>query len=115
MNRSKAAWASFRVDAIQMSCSIDLALAWTLFSSLLSTLAVLCTQQRCTRVVGKTWRGAFQNPRAPSPVARSGAMESIARAGVLVYPDGYPTLDVGSSPEVKNRFIQLDSRLQKAA
>lgn len=39
----------------------------------------------------------------------------INRAGVLVYPAGYPTLDVGSSPEVKNRFIELDTRLQKAA
>jgi hypothetical protein len=39
----------------------------------------------------------------------------INRAGVLVHPDGYPTLDVGSSPEVKNRFIELDRSLQKAA
>jgi len=39
----------------------------------------------------------------------------INRAGVLVHPDGYSTLDVGSSPEVKNRFIELDRRLPKAA
>ena len=39
----------------------------------------------------------------------------INRAGALVHPDGYPTLDVGSSPEVKNRFTELDTRLQKAA
>jgi hypothetical protein len=39
----------------------------------------------------------------------------INRAGVLVHPDGYPTLDVGSSPEVKNHFTELDTKLQKAA
>ena len=39
----------------------------------------------------------------------------INRAGVLVHPDGHPTLDVGSSREAKNRFTELDTRLQKAA
>ena len=39
----------------------------------------------------------------------------INRAGVLVHPDGYATLDVGSSPEMKNRFTELDTRLPKAA
>lgn len=39
----------------------------------------------------------------------------INRAGVLIYPDGYPTLDVGSNLEVKARFTELDTGLRKAA
>jgi hypothetical protein len=36
-----------------------------------STLA-LRNQQRCSRVVGNTWRVAAQNPSAPSPTASTG-------------------------------------------
>ena len=39
----------------------------------------------------------------------------INRAGVVVHPDGYPTLDVGSNTEVANRFIEIDKRLPRAA
>lgn len=39
----------------------------------------------------------------------------INRAGVIIHPAGYPTLDIGNSPEMKNRFTELDARLQKAA
>jgi hypothetical protein len=39
----------------------------------------------------------------------------INRAGVVVHPDGHPTLDVGSNTEVANRFIEIDKRLPKAA
>jgi hypothetical protein len=39
----------------------------------------------------------------------------INRAGVLVHPDGYPTLDIGNGTEVKNRFIEIDARLRKVA
>jgi hypothetical protein len=38
----------------------------------------------------------------------------FARAGVLLYPDGYATLDVGPAPAVVERFKRLD-RLLKAA
>jgi len=38
----------------------------------------------------------------------------FARAGVLLYPDGYATLDVGPAPAVADRFKRLD-RLLKAA
>jgi hypothetical protein len=38
----------------------------------------------------------------------------FGRAGVLLYPDGYATLDVGPAPAVANRFKRLD-RLLKAA
>ena len=38
----------------------------------------------------------------------------IQRAGVIVHPDGYGTLDVGRSPAVAERFRRLD-RLLKAA
>lgn len=39
----------------------------------------------------------------------------INRAGVVVYPDGYATLDVGSNSEVAHHFAEIDRRLQKAA
>ncbi len=39
----------------------------------------------------------------------------INRAGVLVHPDGYPTLDVGSSPGVANCFKQIDEQLRAVA
>jgi hypothetical protein len=51
-----------------------LAAGWTDLGSLSSTFAVLCTVQRWCRVVGDTSSSAFQKPRAPSPVANSGAM-----------------------------------------
>lgn len=39
----------------------------------------------------------------------------INRAGILIYPDGYATLDVGDNTEVKNAFEEIDVGLQKAA
>ena len=48
--KSKAFSATARVSAIQIPCRCCLARGWTDFGSLLSTLAVLCTQQRCSRV-----------------------------------------------------------------
>src|SRR5882672_8800123 len=47
MKASNAASASLLVSAIQISCSDRLAFGCWLFGSLLRTLAVLCTQQRC--------------------------------------------------------------------
>ena len=44
--------ASARAGAIQISCSCALALACRLLGNALSTLAVLCTQQRWRRVSG---------------------------------------------------------------
>src|SRR4051794_2368757 len=52
MKASNAASASLLVSAIQISCNARLAFGCWLFGSLLRTLAVLCTQQRCSRVVG---------------------------------------------------------------
>lgn len=73
-NAPKALCPSARVGAIQMACSISLALGCTRLCILSSTLAVLCTQQRCSRVVGYTCRRAFQKPNAPSPTASFGSM-----------------------------------------
>jgi hypothetical protein len=62
------------VSAIQISCSARLALVCRLFGSLFRMLAVLCTQQRCSRVVDHTSPSAFQNPSAPSATAICGAV-----------------------------------------
>ena len=51
-----------------------------LFGSLLSTFAVLCTQQRCSRVFGQTSSSAFQKPSAPSATASSGAYRQVRAA-----------------------------------
>src|SRR6266404_2686067 len=74
MKASNAASASLLVSAIQISCSDRLAFGCWLFGSLLRTLAVLCTQQRCSPVVGHSSPSAFQKPSAPSATASSGAM-----------------------------------------
>src|SRR5437868_9122942 len=73
MKASNAASASLLVSAIQISCNDRLALGCWLFGNLLRTLAVLCTQQRCSRVVGHSSPSAFQKPSAPSATASSGA------------------------------------------
>src|SRR5215468_276847 len=49
MKASNAASASAFVSAIQISCRTRLSFRCWLFGSLASTLAVLCTQQRCSR------------------------------------------------------------------
>src|SRR5271170_2394276 len=54
-------------------------LSWTERATLLSTLAVMWTQQRWCLVPGKTSSMAFQKPSAPSPTARSGAISSPRR------------------------------------
>src|SRR5215469_13796036 len=73
MKASNAASASLLVSAIQISCNDRLAFGCCRFGSLLRTLAVLCTQQRCSRVVGHSSASAFQKPSAPSATASSGA------------------------------------------
>ncbi len=72
MKASNAVSASALVSAIQISCNARLAFGCWLFGSLASTLAVLCTQQRCSRVVGQTSPAAFQKPSAPSAIISSG-------------------------------------------
>src|SRR5882724_8528310 len=72
MKASNAASASLLVSAIQISCNARLAFGCWLFGSLLRTLAVLCTQQRCSRVVGHSSLSAFQKPSAPPAFARAG-------------------------------------------
>src|SRR3954452_12787987 len=62
-----------------MFWSARLALPCRLFGSLLRTLAVLCTQQRCSRVLGHTSGSAFQKPSAPSATASSGPIASPRR------------------------------------
>ena len=78
MKASNAASASLLVSAIQISCSDRLAFGCWLFGSLLRTFAVLCTQQRCSRVVGHNSPSAFQKPSAPSATASSGAIEQTS-------------------------------------
>jgi hypothetical protein len=39
----------------------------------------------------------------------------LHRAGLVLYPDGRPTLDVGSSPALRRRFQHVESQLMKAA
>ena len=75
----EATSASFFVSAIQISWSARLAFDCWLFGNLLSTLAVLCTQQRWLRVFGQTSSTACQKPRAPSATARCGPMTSPRR------------------------------------
>src|SRR5437764_4625988 len=64
MKASNASSAATLVSAIQISCSARLAFGCWLFGNLASTFAVLCTQQRCSRVFGQTSPAAFQNPSA---------------------------------------------------
>src|SRR5215472_14708713 len=70
MKASNASSAAALVSAIQISCSARLAFGCWLFGNLASTFAVLCTQQRCSRVFGQTSPAAFQNPSAPSAMVR---------------------------------------------
>ena len=48
----------------RLECKARLAFGCWLFGNLASTFAVLCTQQRCSRVFGQTSPAAFQNPSA---------------------------------------------------
>src|ERR1700730_13784878 len=72
MKASNASSAATLVSAIQISCSARLAFGCWLFGNLASTFAVLCTQQRCSRVFGQTSPAAFQNPSAPSAMMSRG-------------------------------------------
>src|SRR5450631_4669934 len=54
MKASNASSAAALVSAIQISCNARLVFGCWLFGNLASTLAVLCTQQRCSRVFGQT-------------------------------------------------------------
>src|SRR3712207_2937277 len=59
-----------------MACRSCLALPRTDLGRTFSTLAVLCPQQPCCRVLGQTSCSACQKPSAPSPVASSGSITS---------------------------------------
>jgi hypothetical protein len=39
----------------------------------------------------------------------------LRRADLLLYPDGYATLDVGNCAEARRHFSEIDVRLRKAA
>ena len=73
-NVAMAVSAAARSGAIPISRKSCFIAGGTVLATLFSTLAVLCTQQRCCRVVGKTASRAFQKPSAPSATASSGAM-----------------------------------------
>src|SRR5229473_3706032 len=79
MKASNASSAATFVSAIQISCNARLAFGCWLFGNLASTFAVLCTQQRCSRVFGQTSPAAFQNPSAPSAMASRGGTSSPRR------------------------------------
>src|SRR6185503_13335272 len=79
MKASNANLAATLVSAIQISCNARLAFGCWLFGNLASTFAVLCTQQRCSRVFGQTSPAAFQNPSAPSAMASRGGTSSPRR------------------------------------
>src|SRR3981081_1621794 len=72
MKTSNASSAAALVSAIQISCNARLAFGCGLFGNLASTLAVLCTPQRCSPVFGQTSPAAFQNPSAPSAMTSCG-------------------------------------------
>src|ERR1022692_719945 len=79
MKASNANSAATFVSAIHISCNARLALGCWLFGNLASTFAVLCTQQRCSRVFGQTSPAAFQNPSAPSAMTSRGGTSSPRR------------------------------------
>src|SRR5271168_3860495 len=79
MKASNASSAAALVSAIQISCNARLAFGCWLFGNLAITFAVLCTQQRCSRVFGQTSPAAFQNPSAPSAMASRGGTSSPRR------------------------------------
>jgi hypothetical protein len=56
-----------------MSWSIRLAFACEPLGILSRTFEALWTQHLCSLVVPHTWRIAFQNPKAPSPIASDGS------------------------------------------
>src|SRR5437764_11975449 len=67
--RSTATSAASLFSAFMISCNAALAFGCRLLGSASRTLAILCTQQRCSRVSGNTSRRAAQKPSAPSPTA----------------------------------------------
>src|SRR5437588_7146494 len=80
MKASNANSAATFVSAIHISCNARLAFGCWLFGSLASTFAVLCTQQRCSRVFGQASPAAFQNhPSAPSAMTSRGGTSSPRR------------------------------------
>jgi hypothetical protein len=72
---SNPASASAFVKAIQSSCKARLAFGCFLFGSLASTFAVLCTQQRYSRVVGQT---SAPKRNASAPNLRGGHLSADA-------------------------------------
>src|ERR1700732_4833450 len=79
MKASNASSAAALGLAIQISCNARLGFGCWLFGNLASTFAVLCTQQRCSRVFGQTSPAAFQNPSAPSAMTSRGGASSPRR------------------------------------
>src|ERR1700745_2338574 len=62
MKASNASTAAALASAIQISCNARLAFGCWLFGNLAITFAVLCTQQRCSRVFGQTSPGGLPEP-----------------------------------------------------
>src|SRR5437763_974854 len=90
MKASNASSAAALISAIQISCNARFAFGCWLFGNLASTFAVLCTQQRCSRVFGQTSPAAFQNPSAPSAMTSRG---EVAGRDTLQVKDRQQRLD----------------------
>jgi hypothetical protein len=94
-------------------CSTRLALVCRLFGILFRMLAVLCTQQRCSRVVGHTSPSAFQNPSAPPtstegsafrarPTASTSATRSASSPAIATRPSTSTTDMSACAPTASN-------------
>src|SRR6202165_2461306 len=97
MKASNATSAATFVSAIHISCNARLAFGCWLFGNLASTFAVLCTQQRCSRVFGQTSPAAFQNPSAPSAMMSRGGLDRLSEQGTCPVAQDFCELIVEDS------------------
>src|SRR6266700_1516167 len=97
MKASNAASATLLVSAIQISCNDRLAFGCWLFGSLLRTLAVLCTQQRCSRAVGEAEQLLFALRRRADD--HQDALFGVFKTGLQVDAVG-PHVDVALGRQI---------------
>jgi hypothetical protein len=128
MPRAHALAARWRAGAIQSACQRCVACGCTALGSLSQTLAVCCPPHRCPRVCPSPWRSAFQQPNAPSPMAKAGACarpwlwrarrRSVQACSLAREPSQRPTSAVGpgaSAPSMPRRPCRAAaSRVGKA-
>jgi hypothetical protein len=86
--------------------------AWQLLSVLAFNLmrGFQVTTAACRRPFA-----ARRRPLFPFASIHTLRYEVLHRAGLLLRPDGCPTLELGSSPAVKERFLELEAQLLNAA